>query len=91
MNVSLTKQLEKWVRSQVKSGDFETASEVVRDALRRARSGNERLADLRAEVKLGLDQADAGLGRAWNPAKLKRDVRARVKSASPQATRRRSA
>lgn len=91
MNVSLTKQLEKWVRDQVRRGDFETASEVVRDALRRARSSNEQLADLRAEIKRGLDQAEAGLGKEWDPAKLKRAVRTRVKPARPQATRRRSA
>ena len=35
MNVSLTKELEKVVEKKVKSGLYNNASEVVRDALRR--------------------------------------------------------
>ena len=36
MNVSLTKELEKVVEEKVRSGFYNNASEVVRDALRRA-------------------------------------------------------
>jgi putative addiction module CopG family antidote len=36
MNVSLTKELERIVEKKVKSGLYNNASEVVRDALRRA-------------------------------------------------------
>jgi len=36
MNVSLTRELEKVVEGKVKSGFYNDASEVVRDALRRA-------------------------------------------------------
>ena len=36
MNVSLTKELEKVVEEKVKSGFYNNASEVVRDARRRA-------------------------------------------------------
>ena len=36
MNVSLTKELEKVVEEKVKGGFYSNASEVVRDALRRA-------------------------------------------------------
>jgi antitoxin ParD1/3/4 len=38
MNVSLTPELEKFVQSRVASGLFQTASEVVREGLRRAKS-----------------------------------------------------
>ncbi len=34
MNVSLTNKQKDYISSQVKSGDFQNASEVVRDALR---------------------------------------------------------
>ena len=34
MNVSLTEPLEKYVRRQVNSGRYESASEVIRDSLR---------------------------------------------------------
>jgi antitoxin ParD1/3/4 len=37
MNVSLPKELKKWVDEQVKSGGYGTASEYLRDVLRRAR------------------------------------------------------
>ena len=34
MNVSLTEPMEKFVRQKVAAGDYETASEVVREGLR---------------------------------------------------------
>ncbi len=37
MNVSLTPSLEQFVRSKVKSGGYESASEVVRESLRALR------------------------------------------------------
>jgi antitoxin ParD1/3/4 len=65
MNVSLTKKLEKWVRDQVKGGNFETASEVVRDALRDAMRREEKVRDekltrLRADIAEGLKSAKSG-------------------------------
>lgn len=37
MNVSLPRELKKWVEDQVKAGGYGTASEYLRDMLRRAR------------------------------------------------------
>ena len=91
MNVSLTKQLEKYVRGRVKSGDFGNASEVVRDALRRVRQHDERLAMLRKEVGRGAEEADAGEGTDWDAAAFKQEVRRRVKQIKGAPTRRRSA
>lgn len=91
MNVSLTKQLEKYIRGRVKSGDFGNASEVVRDALRRVRQHDERLAVLRKEVGRGVGEADAGEGSEWDPAAFKQEVRRRVKQVKGNTTRRRSA
>ena len=34
MNVSFTKKQEEYISNQIESGDFQNASEVVRDALR---------------------------------------------------------
>ncbi len=42
MNVSITEQLAKYVRARVKSGRFNNASEVVRDALRRMEEAEQR-------------------------------------------------
>ena len=64
MNVSLTGKLEKYIASKVASGDYSTASEVVREALRalqadeRARKAAHRL--LRKEIKEAAEQLDRG-------------------------------
>lgn len=64
MNVSLTPELERLVESKVQSGEYKSASEVVRHALRlMAREEEEyqaRLGALRAEIQLGIDDLDAG-------------------------------
>jgi putative addiction module CopG family antidote len=57
MNVSLPSALENFVNSQVKSGEFEDAGEVVREALRLLR--NEREATAMEEMRsafAGLDE-----------------------------------
>jgi antitoxin ParD1/3/4 len=64
MNVSLTPQLEKFVERKVKQGTYQTASEVVRAALRMLAENDERRSlerkRLSQEIKLGLDQVAAG-------------------------------
>ena len=64
MNVSLTPELERLVERQVESGEFKSASEVVRHALRLlAREEQEhqaRLEALRSEIQFGIDDFDNG-------------------------------
>ena len=60
MNVSLTPQLENFVKDKVKSGRYSSASEVVREALRMLEERDRRLVELRKEIAIGLDQADRG-------------------------------
>ncbi len=64
MNVSLTAELAAYVEGEVASGEYSTASEVVRDALRLLRrereAHEEKMAILRREIQIGLDQANAG-------------------------------
>jgi antitoxin ParD1/3/4 len=64
MNVNLTPALADFVERQIYSGDYQSASELVRDALRLLRREKERdefkLSILRQEVVRGADQADAG-------------------------------
>ena len=54
MNVSLTPELEKLVEEKVRSGLYQTASEVVREALRllKLRDDEARRADLRAGLAI---------------------------------------
>lgn len=64
LNVSLTPQLEKLVRKKVASGLYNSASEVVREALRlldeKDRLRALRLKQLKGQAALGLDQLDQG-------------------------------
>lgn len=66
MNVSLTPELETLVQQKVRSGLYSSASEVVREALRllndRDTTRQQRLEELRREIKVGLDQLDCGEG-----------------------------
>ncbi len=56
MNVSFTSKQEKYIADQLSSGDFQNASEVVRDALRLHELFRKRVLDeLRAEIDKGWD------------------------------------
>ena len=61
MNVSLTEPMEKYVRRKVAVGEYETASEVVREALRLLQHRDEVWkSEVEAKIKAGLASADAG-------------------------------
>jgi antitoxin ParD1/3/4 len=78
MNVNLTPQLEELVRRKVATGMYNSASEVVRDALRLMEEQDQiralRLEQLRTELQRGLD---SGAGQAWDVAEVKQQLRAR--------------
>jgi antitoxin ParD1/3/4 len=58
MNVSLPKELKKWVDEQVKAGGYGTASEYMRDVLRRARERQARR-DIDAKLIESLESGPA--------------------------------
>ena len=69
INVSLTKQLKRFINSRVKSGQYGSASEVVRTSLRllqKQEKQNERhqawKADIRKKIDEGLAQLRRGEG-----------------------------
>ena len=54
MNISFTDKQEKYIASQVKEGDYQNASEVVRDALRLHEIYRHRvIEELKAEIAKG--------------------------------------
>ena len=59
MNVSLTPEMEELIRRKVESGLYNSAGEVVRDALQllydRDRLREIKIAELRKEIQKGLD------------------------------------
>lgn len=82
MNVSLTPELESMVNEKVASGLYNSASEVVREALRLLFEQEEvrrlRIKELRREVKVGADQIKQGKYKDYDSAdELIGDIRAR--------------
>jgi antitoxin ParD1/3/4 len=82
MNVSLTTELEKFVSAKVESGRYNSASEVVREALRLLEEHDQartrQLAGFNQELGRRLDSLDHG--KHVSPA----DARARLKRKSEQ-------
>lgn len=82
LNVSLTPQLEELVRQKVTSGRYNSASEVVREALRlmdtyegvRASA----LAKLNADMEAGWQQVEQGKVSDFDPAAIKRRGREKL-------------
>jgi len=76
LNINLTPQLEKLVRQKVESGRYNSASEVVREALRLMETQNElhalQLERLRREIRQGLE---SGPPRPWSMVEMKRQGR----------------
>ena len=64
MNVSLTPQLEEMISKKVETGLYQTASEVVRAALRlfeeQDRTRETSLEELRREIALGIKDMEEG-------------------------------
>jgi len=64
MNVSITEKLEEFVNDKVESGLYNSASEVVREALRLLKQQDDlrqlRLDELKKEIAIGVDQANRG-------------------------------
>ena len=66
MNVNLTEELESLVHSKVKSGRYNSASEVVREALRLLEERDElmeiRREEVRRRIRAGIDSLERGEG-----------------------------
>jgi antitoxin ParD1/3/4 len=64
VNISLTPELDAFLQSRVKSGRYQTTSEVVREAIRllerQEKEREEGLEELRAKLKRGAAQAKRG-------------------------------
>jgi len=67
MNVSLTPQLESFVKQKVSTGLYNSVSEVIREALRlleeKETLKNIKLQALRADIQAGMDSLDKGEGK----------------------------
>ena len=73
MNINLTPELEELVRQKVSSGRYNSASEVVREALRLMENEDQlrtlKLEELRRAIREGLESGPAS---SWDPEEVKR-------------------
>jgi antitoxin ParD1/3/4 len=87
MNINLTPQLEELVRQKVSSGLYNSASEVVREALRLMEAQDQwravKLETLRQDIREGLE---SGPATPWKVADMKREGRKRL-AARPTSLR----
>lgn len=74
MHINLSPEMEKFVQSKVNTGFYSNASEVIRDAIRRMREEEEKIAAMRAALKVGDDQLNKGLGVPYTSELLTRAV-----------------
>ena len=78
MNVNLTPQLEELIKKKVASGLYNSASEVVREALRLMEEQDRvravKLEHLRRDIREGLE---SGEPTPWDPEEIKREGRRR--------------
>ncbi len=63
MNFSLTPSLEQFVRDRANSGDYNNASEVVREAIRLLKRAEERRALKMARLRAAIRDGDEALAR----------------------------
>jgi antitoxin ParD1/3/4 len=72
MNVSLTPELESLVNEKVQTGMYQTASEVVREALRPLKERDEtKLRELREMIQVGVHQLERGEYTEYDPGDVK--------------------
>ena len=89
MNVSLTQELEQFIRQKVDSGLYNSSSEVVREALRlleeRDRLKAWKLDELRRAIQEGIDSLERGEGIPFDAEDIIRRGHARLeaKQAAP--------
>ncbi|MFN0059391.1 MAG: type II toxin-antitoxin system ParD family antitoxin [Planctomycetota bacterium] len=86
-NVSLGSRWDQFVTEKVESGEFQTASEVIRAGLRLLEAHDEetrtKLDELRKAVRAGIESADAGSVRPFTKAlleELKTEAATRAKA-----------
>ncbi|GAA3939794.1 type II toxin-antitoxin system ParD family antitoxin [Litoribacillus peritrichatus] len=89
MNISLTSELESFVKSKVETGMYRSASEVVREALRLLEEQDEiqsmRLEALRRDVNQGLDSLERGQGKPLDMEAIKAKGRAKLQTKAKNA------
>ncbi len=90
MNMSLLPQLQKYVEDQLRAGRYGTAEELINAAVARLQTEEQLSADgldeLRAEIALGVEQADRGEVEPWDVEDVRAEVERRYAEESAKKT-----
>ncbi len=88
INVNLTPELESLIRQKVSSGRYNSASEVVREALRLMETQDQlhaaRLEQLRHDIQVGME---SGPPLPWSVSEMKRQGRKRLTARADSSRR----
>ena len=83
MNVALTPEMQRFVDDKVRSGQFRSPSDVIDVALSVLKESEaltpEALEELRADVRVGLEQLDRGEAGDWDADDVKARLRQHVR------------
>lgn len=78
MNLSLHAELQDFVDQQVKAGHYDSAEDLINSAVARLQAEEDlsaaQLDDLRAELRVGIEEANRGETAEWDPQAIKRRV-----------------
>jgi antitoxin ParD1/3/4 len=66
IHINLSPEMESYIKAKVSSGFYGSATEVIRDAIRRMQAEDERIAAFRRAVAEGEAELDRGEGIAYN-------------------------
>lgn len=82
MNISITPELEELISNKVKTGMYNSASEVIREGLRLLKEQDDlkelRMKELKKEIRKGYDSAAEGNVAEWDLNQFKDKVHARA-------------
>ena len=80
MNISLSPQLEDYIKEKITTGPYHSESEVIREGLRLLEAQdamqNMKLQALRKDIEAGIQSLDAGKGRPFDKEAIKAKARA---------------
>lgn len=71
--ITLTRQMDSWVKEQIESGRYANDSEYVRDPIRREQAANQELEGIRSALIAG---EESGEPQPFDPIEFKRSMRA---------------
>jgi antitoxin ParD1/3/4 len=72
MNISLTPELERLVTDKVKSGMYQTSSEVIREGLRLLKERDDSRESLRRDIRAGLESVERGEFTEYAPSDVRK-------------------